>query len=627
MCWLGPLCARRLPLAAAFETVSELSTTHRSGRYQFRYWHFDDQGGRIASSRAPKGRAAHVPDLVNTAYRNADGSKTIYGLAFDLDAHRADRIWLDGEGRLDWPRIMAMLTANHVVIAYQVSHAVRSTGGKGIALVIAITPLPIMSSTASNQRTAQNLQSRLIHFFNDLGLGADPGARGLERDFPNFQNPDRLLLENRLVLRRAEESRDPILTKLHAYLNQINLQQRRDSRIYPDARAETGLAKLVGWLLGAYDPGFELPVPGYLSGQELWVSNKELRSVSGLSAPFLRGFLQSPPDWLEAEYMNGEGWRLRIPLGSAVQMLLPRAEALLAAIPSAMPRKILFSVGTIKEPHLVGEDERNAWLTAMALTYKWHGFSQEEALAKILLRLQQVPGYEYSRNCRQVRSIARAIYQNLPETAGRFASRDLPLWIFEDHNFMVFGKETSPRRGGAPCAVGSTIGVRVGDAVSPPKLSLVLGAEQLAQSPNGKAALDRVSSSVLRFSSGIDSELTPEAITRRNISFAAIRWRQRVGIFDGNSLILCVTKRHYRASAALTLLKARPEYTGIDLRIHTPHRRLQDPYQRIIDDCTQVVQSSAAFGAKPTYAAKLAKWCVFGEVVATQSLNQDDPPF
>ena len=627
-------------MVTALASTPVFAPHFRSGRYQFRYWHVDDQGGRFALTRPPVGCTAAVPDLVNTAYRNADGSKTIYGIAFDLDAHRADPRWLDDSGRLDWPRMMDMLTSTHQMIAHHISHAVRSTGGKGIALVIAITPLPIMPSTAGNQRTAQNLQSRLIHFFNSLGLGADPGARGLERDYPNFQNPDRLLLENRLVLRRAEESRDPILTKLHAYLNQIALQQRRESRLYPDARAETGLAKLVGWLLGIYNPGLGLPIPGYLSGEDVWASNKDLRSVTGLSAPFLRGFLQSPPAWMKAEYTKGEGWRLNIPLGRAVQRLLPRIEVLLAAMPTATGRKVLFSVDTIKEPHLVSEDERNAWLTAMALTYKWHGFSLQEALANLQLRLQQLSGHETSRNCKQVRSIVRAIYRNVPETAGRFASRDLPRWMVDDHNFNVFGKKTSTRRGVAPVG-GGVVGVALqGEDVSPPKLTLKRGDLDGFEGPAQSSArpVGHVAERTFKGESGLSfaaecivAESSSTTVARDAISFAAVRWRQRVGIFDGDHLVLCVTKRHYRAGAALELLRTRPEYAGVSLRIHTPHRKFQDKYQAAIDGCSHVVLSSSAFGAKATYGDKMAAWRVANEAgsveVASSSQEQEDPPF
>ena len=616
-------------MATVQEANSE-SSYHRSGRYQFRYWHFDDQGQRFALSHAPKGRASAIPDLINTAYRNAGGSKTIYGIAFDLDAHRAAPRWLDGGGCLDWPSILDELTKKHPHIAHQVSHAVRSTGGKGIALVLAINPLPIIASTSSNQRAAQNLQSRLINLFVAMGLGADPGARGLERDYPNFQNADRLLYENRLALRRAEQGREAIITRLHAYLNELARQERRDTRIYPDARAETGLAKLVEWLLGCYDPGLGLRVPSYLSGSEVWASTKTLATVTGLSSKFLIKFLQHPPAWLEVDYAKGEGWRLRIPLGRAVQRLLPRAEMLLAsAAAGTAPHKPLFSIGVIKEPHLVGDDERNAWLTSMALAYKWHGFSCEEALAKIQLRLQVMPDYECSRNCRQVRSIVRAIFKNVPETAGRFASRQLPPWMTDDHNFAGIGKRTSPRRGFAPEEELFGWGEGVSGLMSQPKLVANPGSsDRGARSGEIVVGLfDQGFQSPAEQSAGI-SRITLAAAG--GVSLVAVRWRQRVGIFDGDDLILCVTKRHYRASAAIALLKTRSEYAETNLRVYTPHLKRQAQYRPAIEACQHVLAADVALGGKKTYAVKIMEWTASKgakESVEESTVIALDPPF
>jgi hypothetical protein len=302
----------------------------RSGRYQFRFWHTDGQGQRFALRYAPPNWAGAYPDLISTAYRNREGAETVYGIAFDLDAHRAQPKWLDAAGRLDWPKISAYLAEAHGKVFSQISHVVRSTGGKGLAVVVAINPLPIKPTTEKNQRTALNLQSRLVGLFNRIGLGADPGARGIVRDFPNFQNPERCLLDNRLALRRAEQGREPLLRYLHAYLNELEAGERREQRIYNDARAETGLARLVVWLLGASDGKEGLRQASFLSGETLWASTAELASLTGLSSKFLRCFLKTPPDWLRVEYVE-DGWRLSIPLGRAVQRLLPRAEALLIA--------------------------------------------------------------------------------------------------------------------------------------------------------------------------------------------------------------------------------------------------------------------------------------------------------
>jgi hypothetical protein len=89
------------------------------------------------------------------------------------------------------------------------------------------------------------------------------------------------------------------------------------------------------------------------------------------------------------------------------------------------------------------------------------------------------------------------------------------------------------------------------------------------------------------------------------VRLVAVRWQQRVGIFHGDRLVLCTTKRHYRASGALELLVARPEYSGTELKIHTPHLAAQFKYREPIASCGDVQNSGAAFGRKPRYADKV----------------------
>ena len=590
-------------MAAVQELTSVSAPFQRSGRYQFRFWHFDDRGDRRAFAYPPVGSVARQPDLINTAYRNADGSRTGFGLAFDLDAHRADQRWLDDAGRLDWQRISGHLAENHPEIFCEIAYVVRSTGGKGLALLLAISPLPVQTSTERNQRAALNLQSRLIGLFELLGVGADPGARGLERDLPNFQDPSRCLYENRLALRRAEQGGEGILTKLHRYLNQLATAERRESRIYNDARAETGIARLVGWLLGAYDPQLGRPMPTFLKGEDVWASTATIAAVTGLSTKFLRRFLQAPPPWLEVNYVDGEGWRMCIPVRRAVQRLLPRAEFLLSAaekpgIDALAKPKLLFSVAAIKEPHLVHHGEHNAWVTALTLAYKWHGYSRDEALGKVQLRTQALPDGQSSSTCREIRAIIKTLYKNVPQTFGRFAGRELPRWMVEDELFG-FGKRTSYRGGVAPGLSVVTCGEGLSMSATLPKLGL-----------NVTNALSMSCADQPQLLSNGDRALSSEGGLERNrqVALVAVRWRQRVGVFDGDELVLCVTKRHYRASAALALLGTRAKYAGVRLSIYTPHRTKQVRYHSAIESCEHALTSGGTLGAKPTFAVKIAAW-------------------
>jgi hypothetical protein len=601
-------------MVAAAENTYET----KSGRYQFRFWHTDSKGERLALRHAPPDWAGRYPDLIRTAYRNGDGSETVYGIVFDLDAHRAHPKWLDSAGRLDWPKISAYLAETHGKVFSQISYVIRSSGGKGLALLLAINPLPIQKSTEKNQQVALNLQSRLVALLSRLGLGADPGARGVVRDFPNFLNPERCLYENRLAQRRAEQGREPVLRNLHRYLNELEACERRQDRIYNDARAEGGLARLVAWLLGAKDGQEGLPEASFLSGETLWASTVQLQKLTGLSDKFLRRFLNSPPSWLRVEYVEA-GWRLSIPLGGSVQRLLPRAEDLLTREErggGGARARLHCSVGSIKRPELVEDGERNAWLTSLALAYKWHGFSREEAQAKVQLRMAALPGCEYSRNCRQARSIVKAIYRNLPHMAGRFSDRSLPEWLTDD---LPFTGGTSLRRGFTPGWTEGLIQKEVLREATSPKLALVApclqnllaegfgeevaASEAAAEEPSGKAQ-------------GLFGS------TAREVSLAAIRWRQRVGLFEGSRLVACFTKRHYRAQAALEFLSGKLEYQGAQLRVYTPHSGRQLAYRDAIESCPDVLQSGLVFGERKTYGEKLAAWRAEKGLSRTVSLDE-----
>ena len=79
-------------------------------------------------------------------------------------------------------------------------------------------------------------------------------------------------------------------------------------------------------------------------------------------------------------------------------------------------------------------------------------------------------------------------------------------------------------------------------------------------------------------------------------------------VFDGERLVLCVTKRHYRAAKALELLGRREEYQGLVLSVHTPHKAQQDKYHAAIEAAESVLKSSDTFGPRRSYAEKMKDW-------------------
>ena len=232
------------------ETASFFRNSAASGHYEYKSWSRNAKGERVAVKCRDR-HARQSADLASNSYRNANGGETVFGLVFDFDAHRAQDCWKDADGKLDWEKIFPALQKEIPEVAQLICYAVRSTGGLGLGVVMAITPLPIIQSTAANQKSALKLQGRLLAVFDRMGFGADFGARGVSRDLPNFNNPAKLVYRNAAPLRALERSGRPVVTELHSLLNARDRAARVAERLYNDERVEKGLAKLVLWLLGA----------------------------------------------------------------------------------------------------------------------------------------------------------------------------------------------------------------------------------------------------------------------------------------------------------------------------------------------------------------------------------------
>ena len=86
-----------------------------------------------------------------------------------------------------------------------------------------------------------------------------------------------------------------------------------------------------------------------------------------------------------------------------------------------------------------------------------------------------------------------------------------------------------------------------------------------------------------------------------------MRHKQRVGIFDDGKLILCLTKRHYKASAAVDWLVKKPEYAGKILSVFSPKRAAQARYFNEIENA-EVIQAAQICGKKKTARDKILEW-------------------
>ena len=304
------------------------------------------------------------PDLIHSCYKNpGKGTQTLYTLALDLDAHRAGEQWKTKSGLMSWPRIKKFLKNEHPEIFAYIFSVVRSTGGRGLALYFAISPLELVPRTLRAQRSARALTELLTVFFNQHGLGADPAAAGLSRDFCNWQNPDRCLYDNIITLRLVQSARIPVVRNLLRSLKTLGLSsyirksERRDL-LYPDKRVEAKLAVL------------------YKELSEHWIRQDPTiyRSVSGLckslklSRPFIEKFLKNPPFWLHAEYCGpAEGWTLTL---KPYPQLTQRANELTL---NQHPQSPSGNLKKLIRPEGVKDGFRNQWITRACLLLKHSG--------------------------------------------------------------------------------------------------------------------------------------------------------------------------------------------------------------------------------------------------------------
>ncbi len=581
-----------------------------SGRYQYKDW-VEVSPGQF-EARPVRPTQGHIPALINSAYRNPTGERTVYGLVFDLDAFdpadpnrvHAELKWHDAEGRLDWPLMEKALRKVCPELADSITLVVRSSGGKGLAVVVGINPLPIRPTTTKNQTAARSLQGRIAAEFTRLGFGADPFARGLERDFPNWKDPSRAIVVKTGRVRQIEQFRLSIVSDLHRILNALD-KTRLPFRLYPDARVEQGLALLVSWMFGEFVPksvssflGETRPTLGggstalrprsHFSDEEAFVTVRQLQELTGLGEGFLRRFLAEPPAWLLSEYVSrDEGWRIRIPIRGHFAELLARAR-LLRTQSKRTTIGTAWSPLDLPRPEGVEHGMRNAWIVKLALSLKWAGFSFETTLRKVELRIPFIPGHEASRNCRQVRKIVRCLFQRMPEHEGRFPHRSLPEWMTNDALFARTGasKDNCIKKTHSNTGRGIAPG-----AFPDSSVPLLEVCSFQSESPRG---LESIKGSL------------KGTVERPRVRVDMIRWKQRIGLVHSGEVFAVFTRAHFRAAFVLEKIQTLPLFHGVTPYLFAPREREQAQYRKDVERAA-VTPSWIVCGRRETRAVTIAR--------------------
>ena len=419
-----PAPATALPKSQGRKRKRYLRQGFRS-HYQFKNWYYVD--GKREGAEPVRPLRRNNADLVNTCYLNlSTQTRTAYTIGFDIDAKRTQKKWLNAKGQVSWKLISDHLNEFYPEIAEFIFAVVRSTGNKGLAIFIAISPLELVEATAKAQNAARVLQQQIHTIFCHDGIGSDAAAFGLDRDFCNWHNPARTVFLKKSILANVqkERKRTAVVSHLLQELKRIpfiGYQKKRDQvgLIYHDARAEAKLAKLYLHMLEHFEQEGELSKA---------LRQYEIRNISGLSEPFIRklmkGELQLP--WLRAKDCGDEGWDLCV---SFTPDLTKRALELEKDGAEGQIRASIDLSESIIRPSDVRDGERNKWVTRVALKLKHAGVGKERTEELLEYWVKQIPGYRISRTCRNFLSIVKSIYLNKRKYFGFREESSVPSWL------------------------------------------------------------------------------------------------------------------------------------------------------------------------------------------------------
>lgn len=390
----------------------------KKSHYVFSSWIYQN-GKRSGAVRAVNRFTA---DLINTCYYNpSNKSYTIHTLTFDLDFDKADPKWIEND-KLNWDKIKEVLEKEEPEILQSITEVVRSSGGKGISLALAVSPIELNRSSSANfQRFALIVQERIVRILNHYSFGADPCAIGLRREMPNYLNPDKLI-EKLNSRRNVDEYGVPIVLKLLSYTNKHPVVLDRGPRLWGHLTVELKLAKLYEYLL---DENYSSVM-----------SSVDVIKLTGLSKTSFYKIANSKLDWLIIEFISKhEGYRLTL---KPTPDLSERTEDLLKGRVSANKNKLKY-FADIARPELVEKGTRNAWLTNIILKLKWSGYS-ELATVKIVGKIvRRIKNYKSSQSCRRFKRIIRSIFNTQKDYRRDI---ELPEWL---KPFLQLRLNKSPR--------------------------------------------------------------------------------------------------------------------------------------------------------------------------------------
>ncbi|BBH54696.1 hypothetical protein [Fluviispira sanaruensis] len=385
---------------------------------------------------------------------NPTGSVVLRYLMIDIDAHRTPQKWKDQEGKIDYHKVHNFLSTKLPKICASIEYITRSHGGKGIHLIIGFSALPLEDSTVKMQSVCSQIQNLIIMILNEYGLGADEGARGLNRLFSTFRDENKLLHHNNILTKNIEKQRKlkdknkkiPYLLNLlkacKKYAKKLELNGY--FRLYNHKAVEHKVAKLYLYTIGMLkikpmqNLGEDLKPKTVFAFKQCSPNNvttltiEQIMHITGLSRASLR----------ELNFFSNKSilalWDFDFNFDGSVSLLVKNVSTLAKRITRA--KQVLHGYQAIPnrinpdliDPCLVNDGERNFAICSWVLAYKWAGFNKEDTLDMVLQLVKSIPGNEFSRSCKesQVTSVVNSIFRYKEELEG-IKKEPLPDFMYQ----------------------------------------------------------------------------------------------------------------------------------------------------------------------------------------------------
>jgi hypothetical protein len=368
----------------------------------------------------PKCNPERAQLIKTTIYNPRTQSSTLLFIPFDLDI---DNVHLDPKfivhGAISWPLVSAYLQEKEPALFNSITYATTSSGGRGLALAISVSPFLLNEDNARIQHRARHLQTILIKVLNSHGLGADEGACGLDRWMPNFKNPKQLVYQNEIRRKYVENARHFVIRELyeayraHPAVAYRRKTERTDEFLHPDWRVEQKLARLAVHL--------ERELKGCAGVCIL--SAGEICQITGMQrSTFYRSILlreNLAMTWLRVEKLGDRnGYKLSY---MPCYQLIVRSEQILAGKGRRDSQQLSRAPANQCPPQDVSDGYRNSWLWKTAVQMKHALIPFDEACSALCLLASRIPGYGYgdSWSLGNPHSICRSIYKTAKAAGSR----------------------------------------------------------------------------------------------------------------------------------------------------------------------------------------------------------------